>query len=154
MFASRLTTQLKRFFSWRPNPEAEALDAFNQPTGKRLCQPSLEHSGQSAATTDHTSSSGSSMEEPTMVSYTIGHFPVLFPHKKDLIIPTHPESVPATVPQLAAQLISGNASRTKKFLKKAQSCCSHHGDRSLQNHMTHYLESGLIGVINDTLIQF
>ena len=30
MFASRLTTQLKRFFSWRPDPEAEALDAFNQ----------------------------------------------------------------------------------------------------------------------------
>ena len=30
MFASRLTTQLKRFFSWRPDPEAEALDASNQ----------------------------------------------------------------------------------------------------------------------------
>ena len=30
MFASRLTTQLKRFFSWRLDPEAEALDAFNQ----------------------------------------------------------------------------------------------------------------------------
>ena len=28
MLASRLTTQLKRFFSWRPDPEAEALDAF------------------------------------------------------------------------------------------------------------------------------
>ena len=33
MFASRLTTQLKRFFSWRPDPEAEALDAFNQNWG-------------------------------------------------------------------------------------------------------------------------
>ena len=32
-FASRLTTQLKRFFSWRPDPEAEALDAFNQNWG-------------------------------------------------------------------------------------------------------------------------
>ena len=30
LFASRLTTQLERFFSWRPDPEAEALDAFNQ----------------------------------------------------------------------------------------------------------------------------
>ena len=27
MLASRLTTQLKRFFSWRPDSEAEALDA-------------------------------------------------------------------------------------------------------------------------------
>ena len=33
MFAPRLTTQLKRFFSWRPDPEAEALDAFNQNWG-------------------------------------------------------------------------------------------------------------------------
>ena len=33
MFASRLTTQVKRFFSWRPDPEAEALDAFNQNWG-------------------------------------------------------------------------------------------------------------------------
>ena len=81
-------------------------------------------------------------------------FPVLLPHKKDLIIPTHPESVPATFPQLAAWLISGNASRTKKFLRKAQSCCLHHGDRSLQNPMTHYSESGLTGVINDTPILF
>ena len=30
MFAFRLTTQLERFFSWRPDPEAEAMDAFYQ----------------------------------------------------------------------------------------------------------------------------
>ena len=30
LFASRLTTQLPRFFSWRPDPEAEALNAFSQ----------------------------------------------------------------------------------------------------------------------------
>ena len=29
-----------------------------------------------------------------------------------------------------------------------QSCCLHHRDRSLQNLMTHYLASGLTGVIN------
>ena len=30
LFASRLTTQLPHFFSWRPDPEAEALNAFSQ----------------------------------------------------------------------------------------------------------------------------
>ena len=25
-----MTTQLERFFSWRPDPEAEALDTFNR----------------------------------------------------------------------------------------------------------------------------
>ena len=30
LFASRVSTQLPRFFNWRPDPEAEATDAFNQ----------------------------------------------------------------------------------------------------------------------------
>ena len=30
LFASRLTRQLPRFYSWRPDPEAEATDAFMQ----------------------------------------------------------------------------------------------------------------------------
>ena len=30
LFASRLTYQLPRFFSWRPDPAAEATDAFQQ----------------------------------------------------------------------------------------------------------------------------
>ena len=33
LFASRLSTQLPRFFSWRPDPLAEATDAFNQQWG-------------------------------------------------------------------------------------------------------------------------
>ena len=33
LFASRLSTQLPRFFSWRPDPMAEATDAFNQQWG-------------------------------------------------------------------------------------------------------------------------
>jgi len=30
LFASRLTSQLPKFFSWRPDPQAEATDAFLQ----------------------------------------------------------------------------------------------------------------------------
>ena len=33
LFASRLTHQLPRFFSWRPDPQAEAVDAFQQDWG-------------------------------------------------------------------------------------------------------------------------
>ena len=46
-------------------------------------------------------------------------FPILLPHTEDLIIPTHPEDVPAVLPQVAAWLISGNASKAKKILKRA-----------------------------------
>jgi len=34
LFASRLTHQLPRFFSWRPDPQAEAVDAFQQDWGQ------------------------------------------------------------------------------------------------------------------------
>ena len=34
LFASRLTRQLPRFYSWRPDPEAEATDAFLQDWAK------------------------------------------------------------------------------------------------------------------------
>ena len=30
LFASRLTKQLPHYYSWRPDPEAEATDAFTQ----------------------------------------------------------------------------------------------------------------------------
>ena len=30
LFATRLTAQIPRFFSWRPDPETEAVDAFVQ----------------------------------------------------------------------------------------------------------------------------
>ena len=43
------------------------------------------------------------------------HFPILLPHTENLIIPTHPEGVPAVLPQLVAWLILGNVSKTKKF---------------------------------------
>ena len=44
-------------------------------------------------------------------------FPILLPHTEDLIIPTHPEGVPAVLSQLATWLISGNTSKAKKILK-------------------------------------
>ena len=34
LFASRLTKQLPQFYSWRPDPVAQATDAFNQDWSK------------------------------------------------------------------------------------------------------------------------
>ena len=34
MFATRLSTQLPRFYSWKPDPLAEATDAFSQQWGQ------------------------------------------------------------------------------------------------------------------------
>ena len=34
MFATRMSTQLPRFYSWKPDPLAEATDAFSQQWGQ------------------------------------------------------------------------------------------------------------------------
>ena len=75
---------------------------------------------QGAATRSHTGPSGPSMEEPAVISHSTGHaggFPnPPSTHLTHLILPTHPEGVTTVLPQLAALLISANASKTKKFL--------------------------------------
>ena len=79
LFASRLTTQLQRFFSWRPDPEAEALDAFNQDwssiQGRGYANPPWNLVGRVLNRTQQlqvTGAGASSMEEPTMVSQSSG----------------------------------------------------------------------------------
>ena len=67
MFASRLTTQLERFFSSRPDPEAEALDAFSQDWTTLQWRESAE---QGPLTTNHTGSDSPSVEE---VPITVGN---------------------------------------------------------------------------------
>ena len=49
LFTSRFTTQLPQFFTWRLDPEAEALNAFSQqwdkPGGEGICQSPTEPGG-------------------------------------------------------------------------------------------------------------
>ena len=69
LFSSRLSSQLPWFFSWRPDPQAEATDAF---LSEGLCQPSLVLSRKSSETgegpTGSGDISGSSLERSAMVS--------------------------------------------------------------------------------------
>ncbi len=79
-FASRMTTQLQRFFSWRPDPEAEGNECLQpgleQSARNGLCQPSMEldcqSPEQSSSTTGHSGAGSSSMEEPTLVAQPTG----------------------------------------------------------------------------------
>ena len=165
MFASRQTNQLKRFFSWRPDPEAEALNAFNQNWSNlqargyanppwNLVGKVLNRIRQQQVTLVLVAPVWKSQPWYPILLEMLVDFPILLPHMEDLIIPTHLEGVPAVLPHLVEWLISGNVSKTKKFQKRAQSCCSHHGDRSLPNPMTHCSGSGLTGVINGIQIPF
>ena len=108
---------------WMPQLELE------QPTGKVLCQPPLEPSMQSAEQSRRQQFTlvlvapvwKSQLWYPILLEM-LEDFPILLPHMEDLIIPTHPEGVPAVLPQLAAWLISGNASKAKKKILKRATC--------------------------------
>jgi hypothetical protein len=80
--------------------------------------------------------------------------PLLLPQEEDLIIPTHPESLPEVLPQLAAWHISGNATRIRQFQKRARSRSLPPGVRNHHDLMTHSSRSGCSGIVNVTPILF
>ena len=165
MFASRLTTQLERFFSWRPDPDAEALDAFNQDwstiQGRGYANPPWNLVGrvlnrvcQQKVTLVLIAPVWKSQPwYPTLLEMLID-FPILLPHKGDLILPTNPGCVLEVVPQLAAWLISGNVTKIKRFQRKAWSCSSPLGGRNPPDLMTHSFKSGWSGAVNGIPIPF
>ena len=79
-------------------------------------KPGRQSAEQGAATRSHTGP----MEEPAVIPHSTGHAGRFSnppsTHLTHPILPTHPEGVTTVLPQLAAWLISANASKTKKFL--------------------------------------
>ena len=163
MFASRLTTKLDRFFSWRPDPEAEALDAFSQDwtnlQGRGYANPPRNLVGRAEFSNKKITLVliapvwKSQPWYPTLQGLLMD-FSRLLPLRRDLIILTHAEYMPGMAPQLAAWLISGDATRTRKFQRRAQSCSWLPEGKNHHVHMTHSLGSGWTGVMNRTLIPF
>ena len=162
LFASRLTTQLTRFFSLRPDPEVEALDTFTKDWSrlqrKAYANPPWNLVGRVLARVCQQMITIVLIapvwrSQPVLLESLVD-FPILLPPWRNLILPTHPESAPGMMPQLATLHISGNAIRTKKFLRKAQSCSSHLGGTYPPNLITPSSESGLAGVMNGVPIQF
>ena len=130
MFASRLTTQLERFFSWRPDPETEARDAFHQDwktlQGRGYANPPWNLVGRVLNKVQQDQETlvlvapvwKSQPWYPKLLEMMVD-FPILLPPREDLILPTHPECVPEVMPQLAAWHISGSSTKTKKFRRRA-----------------------------------
>ena len=69
--------------------------------------------------------------------------------RRDLVIATHPESLPEVIPPLAVWVISGSATRTARFWRELQNSSRHHGDT---NPPRHTMGSGQAGAVNGTVI--
>ena len=163
LFASRLTHQLPRYVSWRPDLAAIATDAFtlnwaelrayaNPPwnlIGRVLAQTRRQHA-ELVLVAPVWKAQG---WYPVLLEMLVRP-PLLIPQRRDLVTATHPDSLPEVVPQLAVWAISGSATETARFRRELRSCSWRHGDRSHPGRMTHSLESGSAGVVNGTVIPF
>ena len=165
LFASRVTKQLARFFSWKPDPLAEATDAFKQswrgflgfanpPWG--LVGRCLQHVLQ---------------EETTIVLITPlwpaqPWFPALFPLLLDFprLLPEAPDLItnfsedriplPEGASTLAAWYISGSHTRTQDFQTRQLHSSWPPGGVPQPRITTPAGGSGRIGVTTHTPIQF
>ena len=165
LFASRLTHQLPAYFSWRPDPQAAATDAFLQvwpsqisyanPPWGLILRVLSEISHQQAEVVIVAPVWKSQSWYPVLLSLLFD-FPHLITSPPDqllsqesLLPPFQPQEV-----QLAVWPTSGISVKQKSFQNKLQNSSWHHGEISPQKLTTHSFTSGSAGVFNGTEIPF
>lgn len=163
LFASRLSHQLPRYFSWRPDPQAEATDAFlqNWEVISGYANPPWNLIGRVLSTVEDQRSRTilvapiwpSQAWYPSLLKLLVAP-PLRIKPQKNLILEVREGCLPDLVPPLAVWNISGNVTQTSTFQKRLHPSSSLRGDRSRPSHMTHCVASGLAGVLNGTEIPF
>ena len=163
LFASHLSYQLPCFFRWKPDPLAEATDAFWQDwskwkayaniswclTGKVLAQVSKQQ-----AQVILIASGWEAQPWYLILLRILVEIPALLPTTSFLQqMSGHTTSI-MIMPQLAMWPISGINSQPIDFQNKFQNLCWSLGDLSLQSHMTLTSGSGQAGMINGVMIPF
>ena len=157
LFASRLTKQLPRYYSWRPDPEAEATDAFTQNWAQArgfanppwcLISRCLNQIKQQQARVLLVTPLWPYQPWFPVILRMVEDYPRQLPQTKGIIQnPTNQEFIMKQgVPILVAWPISGIPVHHEDFLRKLQSCSSHHGAPKPTAVTTHCFQNGLVGV--------
>ena len=163
LFASRLTRQLPRYFSWRIDPEAEAVDAFKQdwshyrgfanPPWCLIPRCLSQARAQKARLILLTPLWPSQAWYPVVLGM-LEDIPRQLPNQGDLIfLHTGQEfQMPQGCPNLVAWPISGNPSHHEEFLQRLQHSSYPPGDLRPSPVTTQHLLNGLAGVTSRTEI--
>lgn len=163
LFASRLSTQLPRFFSWRPDPLAEATDAFSQQweqfrgyanppwclIGKVLSQVK----NQQAQVVLVAPVWKGQPWYPVLLGL-LHNYPRQLPRSLDLFQWTSNRDQMDLLPQLAVWPISGKSLDVETFQSQLKNSSSHPGEARHPKLTTPILKNGLAGVLNGVAIPF
>ena len=163
LFASRLTRQLPRYFSWRIDPQAEAVDAFKQDWSQYrgfanppwcLIPRCLSQARAQKARLILLTPLWPSQAWYPVVLEMLEDIPRQLPNQEDLIFlhPGQEFQMPQGCPNLVAWPISGNPSHHEEFLRKLQHSSYPPGDLRPSPATTQHLLNGLVGVTSGTEI--
>ena len=139
LFASRITKQIERFFSWKPDPQAEAVDAFKQNWAqfRGYANPPWGLVGRCL---QQVLQQGATIVLVTPLWPTQSWYPALFPLLLDnpRLIPRIPDllispqsceiPLPKKADQLVAWYISGNRTKVQESQRERLSSYWHHGE--------------------------
>lgn len=165
LFATRLNTQLNRFISWSPDPDAEKINAFSFAWNidyYYLFPPfSLISRCVQKINRDHTDCLMILPLWPTQIWYSavmelLVDFPLVLPHKQRLLLLPETDKIHPLIKQmtLIACRLSGNPMKSKEFRKKLRTLSQHLGEKVLKNSILSLSEDGYVSVAHGKLIPF
>ena len=167
LFAARHNHQLQRYFSYGPDPEAEAIDALAQDWRnlKRYAFPPFNLLGRCLKKIHQERVQvaviiapiwQSQSWYPALLESTMD-LPVLLPHSHQILVSpsgqVHPLVMNSSL-QLAAWKVSGDLCRLKEFQKKLLISFPSHGDNRQKSRIPQPGRNGWAGVRNGIWIRF
>ena len=159
LFASRLSTQLPNFVSWKPDPLAMAVDAFtvdwSSIPGKLYVNPPWNLVGRVLSQVLNQRVQELVLVAPVWKAQS--WYPMLLQLlvNKPLLIPQSPRSiqsvcqnrVPDIIPQLAMWVVSGIDAKVENFQTQLQTLSCPHGETSPHDHTIPPSINGLAGFV-------
>ena len=167
LFAARHNHQIKRYYSYRPDPGAMAVDAFSQDWSRLhpYAFPPFLLVGRALQKIQRKRVERAVVIGPAwpkqpcfpLLLEMIIDQPIYLPQSKNLrqspLERTHPLLVENRL-HLAAWLVSGIPYKNKEFLKKQQTSFAHPGGKVQKNLTLRHGTSGAVGVKNGVKILF
>ena len=167
LFTSFQNTHLEHYFSWKPDPQAAAVDALSQPWSKLhpYAFPPFALIGRCLQKVREEKLDYLLLIAPVWPAQSwyplllemLVEIPSVLPQQSDILLNPQGELHPLVVQNhltLAAWPVSGNSSRQVAFQKMLKEYTVHPGGEAHQNHMNQHGESDSAGVVQGKVILF